>query len=120
MSGESSGNGLGVKRINWNVFRSQLRGAAPAAPLCSALDFGPPGGAKIDEIFDSVFDRSFSSKIVPKVPKIVVEVAKMVPEMVPKSCPNRIFSKNVKTSILNNPPMVLLDFSCSGVPKIDE
>ena len=51
---------------------------------------------------------------------MVAKVAKMVSKMVPKSCPNRIFSKNVKTSILNNPPMVLLDFSCSGVLKIDE
>ena len=75
---------------------------------------------KIDEIFDSVPDRLFSTKISPKVPKMVAKVVKMEPKMVPKSFPNRIFSKNVKTLILNNPPMVLLDFSCSGVLKIHE
>ena len=75
---------------------------------------------KIDEIFDSPLDRPFSSKISPKVLKMVAKVVKMEPQMVPKSFSKRIFSKNVTTLILNNPPMVLLDFSGSGVPKIHE
>ena len=103
-----------------NATDRELEGLRPCRRPDQILTFlATKTAPEIDGIFDSVLDRPFSSKISPKVPKMVAKVVKIEPKMLPKSFLNRIFSKNVKTLILNYPLMVLLDFSCSGVRKID-